>query len=132
LLCSPVGGMDAVTVRALGRRRRQAERNAGGARRSEELLAALLTGDAGLAEVELPGRLARGMGQLLAVLAAGREALAAEAATVETVLWAIWSATGLDGTWQRRALAGGDGAARAAVEPHAVRAMLCAAVLIIS
>jgi len=127
LLCSPVGGMDAVTVRALRRRLRQAERNAGGARRSEELLAALLTGDAGLAEVELPGRLARGMGQLLAVLAAGREALAAEAATVETVLWAIWSATGLAGTWQRRALAGGVGADRADEDLDAVMALFRAA-----
>src|SRR5699024_8233080 len=72
LLCSPVGGLDAVTVRALRRRLRQAERAAGGTRHSEELLSALLGGDAGLAGVELPARLAHGVQRVLAVLAAGR------------------------------------------------------------
>lgn len=127
LLCSPVGGMDAVSVRALRRHLRQAERAAGGARHSEELLAALLGGDQDLAGVELPARLARGVRQVVAVLEAGREALRAEAATVETVLWAIWSTTGLAGLWQRRALAGGAGADRADTDLDAVMALFRAA-----
>lgn len=130
LLCSPVGGMDAVTVRALRRHLRQAERADGGVRHSDELVAALLTGAAsgeGVPEVELPSRLARGVRAVVAVLAAGREALGEEAATVETVLWAIWSATGLSATWQRQALAGAAGADRADTDLDAVMALFRAA-----
>lgn len=130
LLCSPVGGMDAVTVRALRRHLRQAERAAGGVRHSDELVAALFTGAATgelLTEVELPARLARSVRAVVGVLAAGREALGAEAATVETVLWAIWSATGLSATWQRQALAGGAGADRADTDLDAVMALFRAA-----
>ena len=129
LLCSPVGGMDPVTVRALRRHLRQAERAAGGARHSDELVAALLTGAAAgePLDVELPARLARGVRAVVGVLSAGRAALAEEAATVETVLWAIWSATGLSRTWQRQALAGGAGADRADTDLDAVMALFRAA-----
>jgi RecB family exonuclease len=62
-----------------------------------------------------------------AVLAAGREATTAPEASPETVLWAIWSATGLDLAWRRAALAGGVAGIRADRDLDAVMALFEAA-----
>src|SRR5699024_8007119 len=45
----------------------------------------------------------------------------------ETVLWAMWSATGLATAWQHQALAGGPGADRADADLAAVMALFRAA-----
>jgi hypothetical protein len=57
------------------------------------------------------------------VLAAGREAAARPDASPETVLWALWSATGLGFAWRRSALAGGMPGARADRDLDAVMAL---------
>ena len=61
----------------------------------------------------LPSGRAEGLRRVASVLSAGREAVAEEGATAETVLWAMWSATRLAAAWQNQALAGGAGSARA-------------------
>ncbi|UFU05567.1 ATP-dependent helicase [Ruania halotolerans] len=142
LLTSPIGGMDAVGVRALRRALRQAERRRGGERHSEDLLGELFAsavrdeGSAAEAEhdgaaapgiEDVPDRVVRSVRTVLRVLAAARDELATADATVETVLWELWEATGLARIWQRRALAGGAGADRADTDLDAVMALFRAA-----
>ena len=126
LLTSPIGGMDAVSIRALRRLLRQHERAGSGRRHSDDLILQTLAGAPGEEEPAPPGR-AEGLRRVAAVLAAGREAVAEEGATAETVLWAMWSATGLATAWQNQALAGGPGADRADADLDAVMALFRAA-----
>jgi superfamily I DNA/RNA helicase len=125
LLLSPLGGLDPVSLRSLRRALRQAERTDGGARHSDDLLAAALTDQATLAA--LPVRHRRGPQRVAEVLAAGRAALEAPESSVETVLWALWDAAGLAATWQQRALTGGTAADRADADLDAVMALFRAA-----
>ncbi|WP_159622831.1 UrvD/REP family ATP-dependent DNA helicase [Ruania rhizosphaerae] len=139
LLTSPLGGLDAVGVRALRRALRHRERSDGGGRLSEDLLSDLFSpavqpdgcGEAATESADLvsalPERLARGVRSVLRVLTAAAEELAREGATVETVLWEIWDSTGLASAWQRRALAGGSGGDRADTDLDAVMALFRAA-----
>jgi len=125
LLTGPIGGLDAVSLRALRRQLRAAERRAGGSRSSAELLVEVLSDPD--AAADLPSRHRRGPFRVARVLDAAGRAGAEPGATAETVLWAAWEATGLAETWQRRALAGGTGADRADADLDAVLALFRAA-----
>ncbi|MFH5822229.1 PD-(D/E)XK nuclease family protein [Georgenia sp. AZ-5] len=125
LLTSPLGALDAVSLRALRRTVRGWERARGGNRPVEELLSELL-GDPALAET-LPAHVRPGALRVATVLAAGRTALAQDGVTAETALWALWHASGLAEPWRERALAGGAGAERADAALDAVMALFKAA-----
>ncbi len=124
LCCSPLGGLDAVSLRRL-RRTLRAEEVAGGGRPSDELLVEVLAAPS--AASVLPPALRRGVGRLATVLAEGRAAAAVPGADAQTVLWALWDASGLAEPWRRSALAGGPGGARADRDLDAVLALFRAA-----
>lgn len=109
LLTSRLGGASPMDVRRLRQRLRAEELRSGGTRASDELLVeALLNPDA------LPaGQAGAAARRISAVLAAGEKALAQEGANAETVLWALWEASGLARLWRTTALEGGVGAERA-------------------
>lgn len=111
LLTGPVGGVDAVGLRRLRQALRAEELAGDGVRASDELLVEALAAPDRL--VTLDPRLSYGARRVAAVLAAGRAAADQEDATVETVLWDLWEATGLGEPWHRQALAGGRAGARA-------------------
>ncbi|MFD1504420.1 ATP-dependent helicase [Georgenia yuyongxinii] len=125
LLTSPLGALDAVALRGLRRALRGAERAAGGTRPVDELLVEAVEDPAVAAA--LPPHVRRGPARVAAVLAAGRTALEDAGATAETVLWALWSTSGLAEPWRDRALAGGPGAERADADLDAVMALFKAA-----
>lgn len=125
LCCSPLGGMDAVGLRRLRRALRQEEVGAGGGRPSDELLVEALASPGRAAT--LPPAVRRPVVRLAGVLAAGRAAAADPGADAQTVLWALWEASGLADPWRRAALAGGPGGARADRDLDAVLALFRAA-----
>jgi superfamily I DNA/RNA helicase len=125
LCLSPLGGLDAVGLRRLRRGLRAEEVAGGGGRPSDELLVEVL-GAPALAET-LPGGLRRPVARLATVLAEGRAAAVAPGADAQSVLWAIWDASGLAEPWRRSALAGGPGGARADRDLDAVLALFRAA-----
>lgn len=125
LLTGPVGGADAVALRRLRQALRAAELAAGGGRASDDLLVEAVTAPGGL--VLLDGRTAAPAQRVAAVLQAGRLAARAPGATAETVLWALWEATGLAAAWRRAALRGGQAGARADRDLDAVVALFDAA-----
>ncbi|MGW8566895.1 PD-(D/E)XK nuclease family protein [Isoptericola sp. NPDC055881] len=125
LLTSPVGGLDAVALRRLRRALRAEELSGGGGRSSDALVVELLD-DPARAET-LPAPLRRGPAAVARVLAAGRAAAAEPGATAQTVLWAVWAATGLADRWRDAALAGGPAGARADRDLDAVLALFRAA-----
>jgi RecB family exonuclease len=61
------------------------------------------------------------------VLAAGREAAGEPGATAQTVLWAVWAATGLAERWSAAALSGGPAGLRADRDLDSVLALFRAA-----
>ncbi len=111
LLTGPIGALDAVALRRLRQALRAEELAGGGLRASDELLVEALAEPDRL--VTLDPQVSRGARRVAEVLAAGREAVAAEGATAESVLWRLWEATGLAEPWRRQALAGGTAGARA-------------------
>ena len=133
-LTSPVGGSDAVALRRLRRALRREELEAGGGRPSDDLLAEAALAPIGLAHL---GPEAAGLRRVARVIAAGVEAAAtqphrgrpqwASGVTAESVLWAMWEATGLAGPWRASALAGGPAGARADRDLDAVLALFDAA-----
>lgn len=125
LCCSPLGGLDAVGLRRLRRALRAEEVGGGGGRPSDALLVEVLTDPARGAL--LPPTVRRPVVRLAQVLAAGRDAAAAPGADAQTVLWALWDASGLADPWRRAALAGGPGGARADRDLDAVLALFRAA-----
>ncbi len=125
LLTSPVGGLDAVALRRLRRALRAEELSGGGGRSSDALLVEVL-GDPARAET-LPPPVRRGPLAVARVLAAGRGAAAEPGATAQTVLWAVWDATGLAHRWRDAALAGGPAGVRADRDLDAVLALFRAA-----
>jgi superfamily I DNA/RNA helicase/RecB family exonuclease len=125
LVSSPIGGGDALALRRLRQALRFEERLGGGGRSSDVLLVEAL-GDR-LRLAGLPARAAEPGLRVASVLAAGRAAAAEPAATAETVLWALWSASGLAEQWRRRALAGGLVGRRADRDLDAVVALFDAA-----
>jgi superfamily I DNA/RNA helicase len=125
LCCSPLGGLDAVGLRRLRRALRAEEVAGGGGRASDELLVEVLGSPAHAAL--LPPAVRRSVTRLATVLAEGRAAAAAPGADAQTVLWALWDASGLAEPWRRAALAGGPGGARADRDLDAVLALFRAA-----
>lgn len=125
LVASPVGGADAVAIRALRRALRAQERSADGHRPVDEVLAEAIADPERAAG--LPEAAAEPAVRVAAVLAAGRRALSRSGATAETVLWALWEAAALAEPWREQALAGGPGAARADADLDAVMALFRAA-----
>ncbi|WP_454049557.1 ATP-dependent helicase [Cellulomonas sp. Marseille-Q8402] len=125
LCLSPLGGLDAVGLRRLRRGLRSEEVAAGGGRPSDELLVEVLGLPARAAA--LPAGVRRPVTRLATVLAEGRAAATAPGADAQSVLWAIWDASGLVEPWRRAALAGGPGGARADRDLDAVLALFRAA-----
>ncbi|WP_240644130.1 UrvD/REP family ATP-dependent DNA helicase [Antribacter gilvus] len=125
LLTSPVGGLDAVALRRLRRALRAEELSGGGGRTSDALIVEVL-GDPARAAT-LPSPVHRGPVAVARVLAAGREAAAEPGATAQTVLWAVWAASGLAERWRAAALAGGPAGLRADRDLDSVLALFRAA-----
>lgn len=154
LLTSPLGGADAVALRRLRRALRAQELQAvhlresrqvspdgdddrvpttGAeaaapvmARPSDELLVAALLDPVHLAGVDQST--AAPAARVARVIAAGVAAAQLDGdVTAETILWAIWSASGLAQPWRRTALAGGPAGVRADRDLDAVVALFDAA-----
>jgi superfamily I DNA/RNA helicase/RecB family exonuclease len=125
LLTGPFGGLDSVSLRRLRRALRAQERAGGGSRPVEELLVEALSAPEHLATLDpaVAGR-ARRVADLIRV---ARGAVTAPGASAETVLWALWQATGVAEVWQHRALSGGESGARADRDLDAVLALFEAA-----
>lgn len=125
LLTSPVGALDVVALRRLRRALRAEELDGGGGRTSDVLLVEVLQDPARAAT--LPPTVRRGPVAVARALAAGRTAAAQPGATAQTVLWAVWAATGLADRWRSAALDGGPAGARADRDLDAVLALFRAA-----
>jgi superfamily I DNA/RNA helicase/RecB family exonuclease len=139
-LLSPIGGADSVGLRRLRRGLRRLELESGGGRTSDELLVEALLAPGALVELGPEAHPAR---RVAATIAAGARAARGvpdnEDATdgagwrweagvsAESVLWAMWAATGLGDEWQATALTGGPGAARADRDLDAVVGLFDAA-----
>ena len=133
-LLSPIGGADAVGLRRLRRALRRGELESGGGRSSDELLADGLVAPNTLGMLGPEGAPAR---RVAAAIAAGVSAARmvdgahgsrwAPGVTAESVLWALWDATGLGESWRRVALGGGLAGARADRHLDAVVALFDAA-----
>jgi superfamily I DNA/RNA helicase/RecB family exonuclease len=131
---SPIGGADAVGLRRLRRALRRDELNSGGGRSSDELLAAGLVAPHTLGMLGPEGAPAR---RVARAIAAGAEAARtvdgpqgsyfSPGVTAESVLWALWDATGLAESWRRVALSGGLAGVRADRHLDAVVALFDAA-----
>lgn len=146
LLLSPIGGTDPVQLRRIRRALRQDELDGGGHRSADQLLAAHLRQPhrcRGLGEDLAP------LARLAEILAAGVAAARIGASpdgesrrpgdpgtargagipgrrrlvTAETVLWALWEASGHATRWRERALAGGARGRRADRDLDAVVAL---------
>ena len=128
LLASPLVAADAVAVRRLRRALRREELAADGQRSSDELLAELVLDSERLVHL---GEEVAPLTRLARVLAAGRAAAPLEqdgstwasGVSAESVLWALWQAAEVAGTWQETALAGGASGARADAALDAVVAL---------
>lgn len=127
LLSSAIGSADALVLRRLRRTLRQAELVDGGSRTSDELLvAATLSPQEFAVDLRVVGEPVR---RVRSVLDAGRSALAAEAASAEDVLWAMWAASGLAQEWEHDAFTGGPAGTRADRDLDAMVALFSAAAL---
>jgi len=120
VVLSPIGGADAVGLRRLRRALRRGELESGGGRTSDELLAAGLVAPSTLGMLGPEGAPARRVARAIAAGVDAARTVAspggsrfAEAVTAESVLWALWDATGLGESWRRVALGGGLSGARA-------------------
>lgn len=120
LLSSRIGGASAMDLRRLRQRLRAHELRAGGGRSSDRLLVEALLDPTVMEDAGVRAPSARRVARMLQ---AGRTALRAEGATAETVLWALWEASGVAGRWQRAALAGGPEGRRADRDLDAVVAL---------
>ena len=131
---SPIGGADAVGLRRLRRSLRRDELDSGGGRTSDELLAEGLVSPNTLGMLGSEGAPARRVATAIAAGVSAARTVDAEnglrwapGVTAESVLWAMWDATGLGETWRRVALGGGLSGARADRHLDAVVALFDAA-----
>lgn len=120
LLSSRIGGASAMDLRRLRQRLRAHELRSGGGRSSDQLLVEALLDPTVMEDAGVRAAPARRVARMLQ---AGRTALRADGATAETVLWALWEASGVAGRWQRTALAGGPEGQRADRDLDAVVAL---------
>lgn len=109
LLTSRLGNASPMDVRRLRQRLRANELRAGGNRASDELIVEALLDSSTLPEGEASVAARR----INRVLAAGTAALEVEGANAETVLWALWGASGLGTRWRHIAMKNGVGSERA-------------------
>jgi superfamily I DNA/RNA helicase/RecB family exonuclease len=126
LLLSPLGGLDPVHLRGLGRALRARARASEESRvaPSAQLLCAALLEPAMLAGVEVPGAAAA---RACAALFGRARELAAAGAGAEAVLWAWWSGTDWPDRLARAAAGRGPAAARADRDLDAVCALFAQA-----
>ncbi len=126
LLLSPLGGADTMGVRRIRRALRSQEFAAECdpdqmIAASAELLVTAILDPARLGAID-PG-IAAPARRVAGIIAAGVAAAGKSEATAETLLWALWSASGLAQPWRRTALAGGPAGARADRDLDAVVAL---------
>lgn len=110
LLTSRIGGASPMEVRRIRQNLRGYELRTGGGRASDDLLVQALVDGVLLELAEVHSDSAARVADMLQ---AGQEALDEPGATAESVLWALWEASGVAPRWRRRALAGGAEAVRA-------------------
>lgn len=125
LLTSRIGGASSIELRRLRQSLRREEMRGGGGRASDALLVEALLdplSPSGLALAGLSWE-ARAAQRLAAMLRAGRAAADQPGATAETVLWALWSASGWSKKWAEAALSGGAAGARADRDLDAIMAL---------
>ena len=125
LLTSRIGGASSIELRRLRQSLRREEMRGGGGRTSDALLVEALLdplSSSGLALAGLSWE-ARAAQRLAAMLRAGRTAADQPGATAETVLWALWSASGWSKKWAETALSGGPAGARADRDLDAIMAL---------
>ncbi|WGM19127.1 ATP-dependent DNA helicase [Paenarthrobacter sp. OM7] len=120
LLTSRVGGATAIELRRLRQSLRREELLGGGGRSSDALLVEALLEPGALASFGIEGSAAR---RLARMIAAGATAAAEPGANAESVLWALWQATGLSSRWAEMALEGGNAGARADRDLDAMMAL---------
>lgn len=121
LLTSPLGGADVIGLRRLRQELRRAELAAGGRRASGSLLVEALCDPRVLLTVE--SRAARPALKVARLLEVAGERGVQESASVEDVLWAVWSESGLARRWERASLEGGPAGAAADRDLDAVVAL---------
>ncbi|WP_035746870.1 ATP-dependent helicase [Arthrobacter sp. CAL618] len=120
LLSSRVGGAGTLELRRLRQSLRQTEVAAGRGRTSDELLVEALTDPSLIGPGMQGGKAARRVARMIS---AGTSALEAEGANPETVLWALWEASGWSTQWADSAVAEGASAAHADRDLDAVVAL---------
>ncbi|MBB6403851.1 superfamily I DNA/RNA helicase [Arthrobacter sp. AZCC_0090] len=120
LLTSRIGGATAIELRRLRQSLRREELLGGGGRSSDALLVEALLEPGALGSLGIEGSSAR---RLARMIAAGRLAADEPGANAETVLWALWQATGLASRWTETALDGGAAGARADRDLDAMMAL---------
>ena len=130
VLVSPLGAADPVELRRLRRVLRREELDAGGSRTSDELLAEVLLRPAVHDRLGAEGRSVQRVGRMVRAgvqACAGQGGAWAAGASAEGILWTMWDASRLAGSWRESALAGGAAGARADRDLDAVLAVLRAA-----
>jgi superfamily I DNA/RNA helicase len=120
LLTSRIGGATAIELRRLRQSLRREELLGGGGRSSDALLVEALLQPGALASLGIEGSSAR---RLARMIAAGTAAASEPGANAESVLWALWHATGLSSRWAEIALEGGNAGARADRDLDAMMAL---------
>ncbi|BCW84967.1 DNA helicase [Arthrobacter sp. NicSoilE8] len=120
LLTSRIGGASVIELRRLRQSLRREELQGGGGRSSDALLVEALLQPGALATLGIEGSAAR---RLSRMLAAGSAAANEPGANAESVLWALWNATGLASRWAEAALEGGNAGARADRDLDAMMAL---------
>ena len=105
LVTSPLGGADVMALRRLRQALRRSELDAGGGRASGPLLVAALRDARVLAGLDRAAT--RPAVAVAGLLDRAREAAARPGATAESVLWEVWSHTGLARRWERASSEGG-------------------------
>lgn len=101
LLTSPLCGLDAISIRRLRRTLRRQELTAGGLRNSDELLIELFSAPG--AAVTVPTAEGRAAARFVQSLTEARELLAEsnpKRASIEDLLWLLWSNSKLAEKWQ--------------------------------
>ncbi len=104
ILLEPFGGLDPVTLRRLRVALRYEELAGDGSRSTDELLVDALQHPARFASIDT--RVARQAAHLAGSILAAREE-AAGGATIEELLWGIWSRSKLDTLWYEQSLGSG-------------------------
>jgi superfamily I DNA/RNA helicase len=109
LLTSRIGGSTSIELRRLRQALRSEEILGGGGRSSDALLVDALLEPGALGSLGIEGRSARRVARMIH---AGTAAAGEPGANAETVLWALWSSTGMASRWAEAALNGGAAGAR--------------------